>query len=424
MTLRVLVVSQYFWPENFRINELVDELARRGHEVTVLTGRPNYPDGRVFADFSTAPERFAEYRGARVVRVPMLARGRGSLRLLLNYFTFALCASVFGPWRLRGREFDVIFVFEPSPITVGLPAALLRSIKRAPLLFWVLDQWPETLSALGIVRSPWILRQVGKLASFIYNRCDMVLTQSRGLVSLVARYTRPVDRVVYFPNWIEQYEGDGAVAAAEVPPSAGAFNVMFAGNIGESQDFGSVLSAAEALREDARIRWFIVGDGRQAGWVRAEITRRGLEGRVILLGRHPPERMPSFFRHADALLVSLRDEPVFAMTVPGKLQSYLAAGIPVVGMLNGDGARIIEESGGGFSCPSGNSAALAAAVTKLAALPPQERAAMGERGRTFASSEFDRARLIDRLESWMRKLVGENQAANRRLRRYGGAGDR
>ncbi|MEO8064306.1 MAG: glycosyltransferase family 4 protein [Pseudomonadota bacterium] len=424
MALRVLVVSQYFWPENFRVNELVEELVRRGHEVSVLTGRPNYPDGRVFADFRADPARFSEYRGASVVRVPMLARGRSSIALLLNYLSFVLGASLFGPPRLRGREFDLLFVFEPSPITVGVPAALLRRIKRAPLIFWVLDQWPETLSALGVVRSPAVLRMVGKLASFIYNRCDLVLAQSRAMVPLVARYTRPTERVRYFPNWIEAYEGDGTVPAPEVPVVAGAFNIMFAGNIGESQDFGSVLGAAEALRDELCIRWLVVGDGRQAEWVRGEIARRGLDGRVLLLGRHAAHRMPAFFRHADALLVSLRDEPVFELTVPGKLQSYLAAGIPVVGMLNGEGARIITESGAGFVCPSGDSEALAAAVARMRALSADERALMGARGREYATREFDRASLIGRLESWMETLAAANRDAGRRLRKYGTEDDR
>jgi glycosyltransferase involved in cell wall biosynthesis len=405
MRLRVLVVSQYFWPENFRINELVGELVARGDEVTVLTGRPNYPSGRLFPEFRADPAAFADYRGARVLRVPMLPRGRGSLSLALNYLSFALSASMLGPWRLRGREFDVIFAFEPSPVTVGLPAILLRRLKHAPLVFWVLDQWPETLAAVGVVKSPRLLQWVGRLVSFIYHRCDVVLAQSRSLVPLIARYAPP-QRVAYFPNWAEVAESpESSEPAPEVPLAPGVFTIVFTGNIGESQNFLAILEAAERLRAHPHIRWIIVGDGRMAEWVRAEVTRRGLSENFLLLGRFPPERMPSFYRTADALLVSLRPEPIFAMTVPGKLQSYLAAGMPVLAMLDGEGAQIVEEAQAGLACPSGDSAELARAVLRLAEMSRSERAAMARRAREFALREFDRDRLIDQLRARMRSLV-------------------
>jgi colanic acid biosynthesis glycosyl transferase WcaI len=404
--MRLLVVSQYFWPENFRINDLVVELVRRGHQVTVLTGLPNYPVGKVFPDFREDPARYAYYEGAEVVRVPLLSRGRGGLRLALNYLTFALSASTLGLWKLRGKPFDAILAYEPSPITVGLPAALMRAVKRAPLAFWVLDLWPETLQAIGVVRSPAALRAVGKLVSFIYKRCDVILAQSKSFIPQIQRYSGSKSRVVYFPNWAEAiFDMGHAVPAADVPVRGGAFNVMFAGNIGDAQDFPAILAAAEGLRGYAYIRWLIVGDGRSAGWVADEIKRRNLQDCVFMMGRHPVERMPSFFKHANALLVSLKDEPIFAMTIPGKLQSYLAAGIPVVAMLNGEGAELVEGSCAGLVCPAGDHAGLAAAVLKLSQMPDAERAAMGIRGLELTCSEFDRDRLVTKLEEELLRLV-------------------
>jgi colanic acid biosynthesis glycosyl transferase WcaI len=420
MSLRVLVVSQYFWPENFRINELVTELVEHGHGVTVLTGKPNYPEGSVFADFRARPREFARYHGAEVVRVPMWPRGRNGVSLMLNYLTFAVSASLVGSWKLRGRKFDVVFVFEPSPVTVGLPAVLLRRLKRAPLLFWVLDQWPETLAAVGALKSARMLKLVGRLVSFIYDRCDVVLAQSQSMVPLIARYTRPVERIVYFPNWSEPVDENAVVIPApEVPPKAGHFDVMFAGNIGESQDFGAILDAAEELRGHSHIRWLIVGDGRMASWVRSEAARRGLEGSFVMLGRHPPERMPSFFHHADALLVSLRADPVFELTVPGKLQSYLSAGIPILGMLNGEGRHIIEDSKAGFACKAGDSKALASAVLRIAGSSAHERQTMSENGRAYARREFDRGTLISNLEDRMLALARSNENAGRVLTKWG-----
>lgn len=409
--MRLLVITQYFWPEDFRVNELVSELSGRGHEVTVLTGKPNYPDGAVFADYKADPGKFASYGAARVIRVPMAARGRGTLRLLLNYLAFACSATIVGWLRLRRRTFDAIFVFEPSPITVGLPAVVFRALRGWPLAFWVLDQWPESLAAVGVIRSRRILALVGRLVRAIYTRCDLILSPSRLLVPRIASYCRTGQTIEYFPNWTESaYHAMGEEPAPEVPSSAPAFSVMFAGNIGEAQDFPAILDAAEALQDHTGIRWLIVGDGRMAAWVRGEIERRGLGERVIMLGRFPADRMPSLFLHADALLVSLKRDPVFTMTAPGKLQSYLASGRPVVAMLDGEGAAVVDEAQAGVTGPAGDAPRLAANVLRLASLPSDERAAMGARGASYAAREFGRVALVDRLETWLREMIERSQA--------------
>lgn len=403
--MRLLILSQYFWPENFRINDLVSELARRGHEITVLTGKPNYPDVRFFPEFLAHPEKFCTYEGTRIVRVPIVSRGSGKLKLMLNYASFALSATLFGILLLRRERFDVMFVFEPSPVTVGLPAIAFRRLKRLPLAFWVLDQWPETLDAVGVVKSKTALRLIGTLVSLIYTRCDLILAQSKGLVTQIGKYCRNQGQIAYFPNWVESdYRTDVSLAAAEVPIRNGSFNVLYAGNIGEAQDFPSILDAAEALADHSNIRWLVVGDGRVAGWVKQEVIRRGLQEHVILLGRYSADRMLSFFQHADALLVTLKSDPIFSMTIPGKVQSYLAAGIPILAMLDGEGARVIQDANAGFVCPAGDSRALADAVVRMAGLTSTERQAMGERGRAYSRLEFDRDALFDKLEVWLLEL--------------------
>jgi glycosyltransferase involved in cell wall biosynthesis len=400
--MRLLVVSQYFWPENFRINDLVAELVRRGHEVTVLTGFPNYPEGAVFEQFREDPKAYSRYEGAKIVRVPILPRGQGGFRLMLNYISFAASASLLGMWKLRSRQFDAIFAYEPSPITVGLPAALMRAVKRAPMAFWVLDLWPETLQAIGVVRSGMLLRFVGKLVTFIYRRCDLILAQSRSFIPQIQKYAGTNRRVEYFPSWSESlFDLERAMPAEEVPVQSDCFNVMFAGNIGDAQDFPAILAAAESLKQHRHIRWLIVGDGRMGGWVAGEIERRGLQHCVLMLGRYPVERMASFFKHADALLVSLKDEPIFSMTIPGKLQSYLAAGLPVIAMLNGEGSEVVKNSHAGLTCAAGDHVALASNVLKLSLTTEEARASMGQNARALSFREFDRDTLIRRLEQWL-----------------------
>lgn len=396
--MNILVVSQYFWPENFRINDLVHEWTRQGHRVTVLTGRPNYPGGVVFADFLRDPASYAQYEGASVHRVPMLARAHGSLRLMLNYLSFALSACLVGPWKLRRLQPDVIFVFEPSPVTVGLPAVLLGRLKRCPVVFWALDLWPETLAAIGVVRHPGALALVGRLVRFIYNRCTLVLGQSRSFLPSIARHCDDPGKVRYLPSWAEDVFQDAAAdPAPEIPLAPGTFSVLFAGNLGDAQDFPAILDAAEHLKHRRDIRWLIVGDGRRSAWVEDQIRVRGLRDHVLLLGRFPVERMPSFYAHADALLVTLKKDPTFSMTIPGKVQSYLAAGRPILGMLDGEGADVIDRAEAGMVCPAGDGVALAETLARLAALPLHERQRMGVRGQAYARAEFDRQTLMNRL---------------------------
>ena len=410
--MKILIVSQYFWPENFRINDLTKELVQRGHSLTILTGIPNYPAGTVFEEYGKSPQAFADYQGARVRRVPMLARGRGAARLFLNYLSFAIGACISGPWQLRGRQFDVIFVFEPSPVTVGLPAILLGRVKRAPVVFWALDLWPETLAALGVVRSPKVLSWIGTLVKFIYERCTLVLGQSRGFLGSIAKYCSDADKIRYFPSWAEEvFSQPNLVPAPEVPAADGMFNVLFAGNIGEAQDLPSILLAADLLKDNPSIRWIIVGDGRKFDWLKDEVKRRGLNESVFLLGRFPVERMPSFYAKSDALLVSLKKDPVFSMTIPGKVQSYLMAGLPILGMLDGEGAKVITEANAGLVCAAGDGKGLAAAVLKLAAMRAEERQQLGLNGRTFAQKEFGRRLLINRLEELLHEAVDQYQKA-------------
>ncbi len=407
--MRILVVSQYFWPENFRVNDLVQEFVKRGHEITVLTGIPNYPVGKVYPEFRKNPKAFTTYQSVEVIRVPLFPRGKGGIRLLLNYLSFVIFAAVFGTWKLRRQKFDVIFVFEPSPVTVGLPAVVLKKIKKVPIVFWVLDLWPETLSAVNAVKAPFLLGVVGKMVGFIYKNCDLILGQSKGFLKQIARYCPDETKIKYFPSWAESvFQEPGTSPAPEIPFEPDRFNLMFAGNIGEAQDFGAILDAAESLKDNEKIRWLIVGSGRKSEWLKDEVKKRKVDKSFLLAGRFPVDRMPSFYKHAQALLVSLKPDPFMSLTIPGKLQSYLMFGLPIIGMLDGEGASILKETGAGIVCRAGDGTGLAVAVTEMSELPDEKRCQMGTNGKQFAVNEFDRKKLIDRLEGWMKSIIKSN----------------
>lgn len=405
--MNVLIVTQYFWPEEFRINDVAQGLSARGHRVSVLTGKPNYPQGRFFPGYAFLGRGRDHYGAVDVIRVPLVPRGRGgSLRLALNYLSFAAFASLLAPLRCRGR-YDAILVFEPSPITVGLPALVLRAWKRIPILFWVQDLWPESLEATGAVRSPRILKLFERLTRFIYRGCERVLVQSRGFIEPTRRMGVPSERIRYFPNSAESlYQPlDLAEDAAERKGLPAGFRVLFAGNIGAAQDFPTILAAAELLRDDPGIHWVVLGDGRMAAWVKEEVARRGLAHCVHLLGRHPVDSMPRWFAAADALLVTLKREPIFAYTIPTKIQSYMACGRPIVAGIDGEGARVTEEARAGIAVPAEDPRALADAVRRMAAMDAEAREAMGQAGRRYFEQHFGRERLLEQLEGWMLELT-------------------
>jgi glycosyltransferase involved in cell wall biosynthesis len=406
LDVQILIVTQYFWPEEFRINDLALGLLARGHKVTVLTGKPNYPAGRFFAGYGFFGQSREDYHGVKVLRVPLIPRGGGdSVRLVLNYFSFAASASLLAPILCR-EDYDAILVYEPSPITVGLPARVLRAITGAPVLFWVQDLWPESLAATGAVRAPWILKLAAKLTQCIYRGCDRILVQSRAFIEPTLRMGVERERIAYFPNSAEALYRplDLPADAPERAAMPAGFRVLFAGNIGAAQDFPTILAAAELLKSNAHIHWIVLGEGRMRDWVRTEIVRRGLTGSVHLLGRHPVESMPRWFAAADAMLVTLKRERIFAYTIPAKVQSYMACARPIVAGLDGEGAQVVTEAEAGYVVPAQSPRELADAVRMLAALPAAQRASMGAAGRRYFEQHFERNRLLEQLEGWMVEL--------------------
>lgn len=407
--MKILLVSQYFWPETFGINALARALRDRGLEITVLTGKPNYPDGEVFDGYSASGCVRDEFDGIEVIRMPLFPRGRRSaLRLVLNYLSFIVSGLTYGPWLLRGRRFDAVFVYAPSPLLQALPAIWLARLKRAPFALWVQDLWPESLSATGFVKNRMVLGLVERVVRFIYRHTDSILVPSEAFRAPIAKLADHPAKIRYYPNaWVEeagQGGADDAAASSLTADIAAGFSVVFAGNLGTAQALDTVVDAAEHLQRDGvDMRFFLIGSGSLSGWLVDEIKRRGLRN-IVLPGRFPPAAMGRFYGAASALLVSLRDEPIFAYTIPSKVQGYLAAGRPVIAALNGEGQRLVEAAGAGVACPAGDSAAMAAAVQKLFHLDADTRAEMGENARLYAIRHFSLDRLAGDLTEHFRQL--------------------
>lgn len=389
--MKLLIISQYFSPENFIINDIVRKLVDQGHEVVVGTGKPNYPDGKVFPGYKVwgcQRERYLDR--VDVLRVPLWPRGAGGAKnLVLNYLSFVLTGLLFFPWMLRKQKFDAILVFAPSPITQAIPAIVLKWMKKARLALWVQDLWPESLAATGFIRNKFVLKMVGVMVRFIYGCCDQLLVQSHAFKEPVARYSDR-KKVVYYPNSID---AQPPVFDEPLPDDLSQvldnyFCVVFAGNLGTAQALDTLLQAAIHLRGDDNIRLVLVGSGSRLDWLNEQKKAYGLDN-MILPGRFPAAAMPKIFARSSMLLVSLNDEPIFAQTVPSKIQSYLAAGRPIIACLNGEGARIVQEAGAGIASPAEQVLPLVAAIREMHGRSDADREAMGAAGRAYFDRHFD-----------------------------------
>lgn len=400
--MRISFVSQHFHPEQVSNNGIARGMAERGHEVTVTTAVPNYPAGRFFQGYSNRRSRSETWRGIRIERARTVPRGRSAVTLIANYLSYALFGSLSA--LASGHKPDVIFASQLSPITMILPGIVRRWRSGAPLVVWVQDIWPESATYTLGLKSPLIVRPLEWLCGWLYRRADLVLVQSAAFPAMIERFGVPSDRIRLFPNTAPA--GYRPVAPAEAPAEAAlvpqeGFRLMFAGNIGESQDFDTLIAAAELLRDRPALTWVIVGSGRDMERVQGEIARRGLDDRFVFVGRHPEERMPFFFAHADAMLVSLKKTPIFALTVPYKVQCYMACGKPIVASLDGEGARIVAEAEAGVAAPAGRPEALAAAIRRMVDLAPAERARLGENARRYFDAHFAAEKVFDDLENWL-----------------------
>jgi glycosyltransferase involved in cell wall biosynthesis len=398
--LKVLVVSQHFWPEPFRINEVCAELVSQGHEVTVLTGQPNYPEGRTYAGYRASRWGLQRHQdGFDIARVPLVPRASGgAVRLVLNYLSFIASATLFGPWVLRGRAIDVIFVYGTSPILQAQGAVWLSWVKRAPLVVWVQDLWPDSLAITGYVRNAQALAIVGRWVRAIYRRCDKLLVQSSAFVAPVTQLASETP-VVVLENPGDRPGPFGSLPNELQLPSD-RFCIVFAGNLGTVQALETVLDAA--AQSDPTLLWVLVGSGARSDWLQAEVVRRGLVDRVRLPGRFEPRYMPALFAQAGALLVTLKRAPALSMVVPSKVQTYLAAGRPILASLDGEGARVLSDSGAGRVVPAENAQALAQAANELSRLPSSERDAMGIAGLRYFEENYELGRVV-------RKLIHELQ---------------
>jgi glycosyltransferase involved in cell wall biosynthesis len=395
--LRILIISQYFYPENFRINDLCLGLKDKGHSVTVLTAKPNYPKGNFFSGYSFFNKSVEDHRGIKVYRSPIIPRGNATgFKLFLNYISFVFFGSI--KLFFIKEKFDKIFVYAPSPITVGYIGIIASFIFKAKPYLWVHDLWPESVKDAGGINNKGVLFLVELMTRSIYYFYHKILIQSPNFRDYLLNQGVKDSKIIFYPYYAENfYKVVGEKENVKLQYGDG-LNIVFAGNIGVAQSFDTIIEAVKILSKKINnFKFIIIGDGRDKNRVIKKISENFLDNYFKFLGSYPPEKMPAFFASADALLVSLKDTKIFSMTIPGKLQSYLACGKPIIASLNGIGAKIIQESNSGYTSNAEDYISLANSIIRFSKLNSNKKNELGKNARDYYEKEFERSRLLTRL---------------------------
>lgn len=400
--MRILLVTQYFYPEVFKSNDLAFELVKRGHQVDALVGIPNYPEGKYFDGYGIFKKRHEVVNGVNVYRVFQTPRGKGGWRLPVNYFSFVVfgCLRVLFQFAWK-KKYDCIIGHEPSPIFQAYPALLLRKLRKTPFYYWIMDLWPDAMKSGGGVKNEKVLNTVDKMVKNIYKQTDKILITSKRFREPIAAKGDFADKIIYFPNWSDDIlQMDDSY---EIPKLPDGFRIMIAGNLGKSQNLEAVTEVMLGLKDVPEVKWVFVGGGSRKEWLEGFIKDHGLEDRAVCLGQYPFMAMPAFYKQADAMLVTLRAGfPHLEAVVPARLQSYMSAGRPVLAMIGCGGADIIEESKCGYAVPAGDSKALISVIKEKVLTDKENFNKMGGNGRDYYNQYFRMDKCIDNLE----KIIG------------------
>lgn len=397
MGKRILLITQYFYPENFKSNDIAFELVKRGHKVDALVGIPNYPEGKYYKGYGFFRKRHEVVNGVNIYRAFQTPRGKGGWRLPFNYFSYVISAFLWILFKFAWKKYDCVLVHEPSPILQALPAVLYKKLRHCPLYIWVLDMWPEAIVSSGGVKNKRIYTTVLKLVRHIYNHCDKILISSRRFEDMIVEKGDYASKIIYFPNWSEDILAMNQ--KCEIPALPDGFKIMIAGNLGKVQNLDAVGEAMKDLK-DTEVKWLIVGDGSKKAWLDGFIEENKLQDVAITYGKYPFKAMPAFYKEADALLVTLESGyRQLEAVVPARLQSYMSSGISILAMIGQGTRELIEEADCGYAVPAGDYKALAQTI-KEKVLPYKETfRKKGANGRAYYLKNFTLDKCITDLEN-------------------------
>jgi glycosyltransferase involved in cell wall biosynthesis len=404
--MRILLVTQWYWPEPVSLPaEMAESLQSLGHEVTVLTAFPNYPYGKTFSGYRQRPWQVETVNGVRVVRVPIFPdHSRSPIRRALHFASFFFSASTLG--FARCRRPDVIHVISP-PIPVGFAGWFLGTLFQAPFTLEIWDMWPETLAATGMVHDKRALALVGRLCRWLHRRAAAIRVVSQGFQENLLQKGVSAAKVRVISNWVDTERQRPVHPDLDLGQKLGfdgRFTVMFAGTMGLAQGLDVVMDAAVLLRDLPQVQFALVGDGVDTERLRQRASEEQLDN-VRFLGRYPASRMSELYALADVLLVHLRADPLFRITVPQKIFAYLASGKPILAAMEGDVADLVEATRSGLTCSPSDPIALAALVREFVGMPAESRREMGANGRLAACNSYGRLHLVSQVGAMLEEVA-------------------
>lgn len=401
MKKHILVIAQYFYPELFRINDICNEWVKRGYKVTVLTGIPNYPQGKYYEGYGLLKNRKEIYNGIEIIRIPLIPRGNNALMLVLNYLSF-IVSGLF--WKIFTRiKADYVFIFEVSPMTQALPGVWYAKRRKIPCYLYVTDLWPENVEVAAGIRNKHILNAIGVMVDYIYKRCDKIFTSSASFIEAINERGVSFDKLEFWPQYAEAYYiplDKKSISVPEVPQDD-TFNIIFAGNIGVAQGLDILPKVAQLLKQnDTKVRFNIVGDGRFKETLINMVTECGVSEMFNFIAKQPPTRISDFMAICDATLISLSKSKVFSITLPAKTQSCLACGIPIIVSADGEIQEVIKKAEAGVCSDAGDAEMLAVKIREMTSKSTSELLKMSENALEYSRLNYDRIVLLKSMDSW------------------------
>lgn len=401
---KILVISQYFYPENFRINDICSEWVKRGYNVTVVTGIPNYPQGKFYDGYGLWKKRKECWKGIDIVRIPLIPRGNSSLGLLLNYFSFVISGFI---WNLITQvKADRVFIFEVSPMTQALCGIQYAKRKKIPCYIYVQDLWPENVEIITGIHYKFVLKPIERMVDYIYSNCNLIFATSESFVEEIKkRVNDKKEKVVYWPQYAEEFY---VPVKRNIPKAEkkSMFKIMFTGNIGVAQGLDVLPGTAIILkRNKCYVKFVLVGDGRNKERLRKLIKEHEVEAFFEFRGRIPPEDIPDVLSEGDIAFISFNDNSLFAKTIPAKLQTYMACGMPILAAATGETRSIIENFNCGVCCGIGDEGGLANAIIMIKRMDEEILQEMSLNSLEYSRRYFNKKVLMDKMDKY---LNGEN----------------
>ncbi|PKM83671.1 MAG: glycosyltransferase WbuB [Firmicutes bacterium HGW-Firmicutes-13] len=404
--MRILVVCQYYYPEQFRINDICEKLVQDCHFVTVLTGLPNYPEGKIPTEYQWGKKRKEVINGIKVLRSFEIGRKSGVIGMALNYASYMLSASLKALF--LKKDFDIIFVYQLSPVTMTLPGIILKKRSGKPLYLYCCDIWPESMKTVLPDEDSFIYKLVKRFSKYLYSQCDAITVTSKPFIDYFNQeHSIPIERISYIPQHAEDI-----YLQMDFSPVDDITDFVFMGNIGIAQDIECILDATEKIKHITKFKIHFVGDGSYLEKSKELVHNKGLDDIVIFHGRHPLEKMPDFYKLADVCLLTLKAENLIGLTIPSKLQGYMAAGKAVIGAINGAAQEVINESQCGLCVNASDSKALAEAMKDFIENPDKYKDC-GEKGREYFRKYFTKDIFMEKLKEKLNRLVEERQYVQR-----------